>query len=95
MGLSPPSEALNLGWNPPEEPPRARALAHCPDRPQEAQWLGPLSLDAARFPKVLEVWLPPIEPHFPFPGSLVHVNGHFLLGPGSINTSEIPFVLTS
>lgn len=54
-----------------------------------------LSLKAGGFPKVLEVWLPPIEPYFPFLASLVHMNGHFLLGQGSINTSEMPFVLTS
>lgn len=39
------------------------------------------------------MWLPPIEPCFPFLPSLVYMNGHFLLGQGSINTSEIPFVL--
>lgn len=91
MGLSSSQRDLQ-SQDPPEEPPPAKVLAHCPAPPQEAQWLGAL-LDACGFPKALEVWLPPIEPCFPFPPSLVSMNGHFLLGQGSINTSEIPFVL--
>lgn len=96
MGLNSPQRDLisesSRGVSPPT--PTPKALAHCPGPPQEAQWLGAL-LDACWFPKTLEVWLPPIEPCFPFPPSVVYMNGHFLLGQGSINTSEIPFVLIS
>lgn len=37
------------------------------------------------FPKVLEVLLPPIEPGFPFPDSLVDVNGQTLPAGAGIN----------
>lgn len=52
--------------------PLAGPLASCPDPP-----LGGLLASSLQpqmrgyFPKVLEVQLPPIEPGFPFPDSLV------------------------
>lgn len=68
----------------------AVALAHCPGPPslprrlrgQGLYWMPGNVASSHRAP-------------LPFPPSLVYMNGHFLLGQGSINTSEIPFVLFS